>query len=62
MEKDAFKKWQSNIYNTIKKDEEKNSSDEEDEILSDIFPDVPPLPDFLDFAPTTSGNTILSNQ
>ena len=45
MEKDAFKKWQPNIYNTIKKDYGDNSSDEEDEILADMFPDVPPLPD-----------------
>ena len=45
MEKDAFKKWQPNIYNTTKKDYGDNSSDEEDEILSDMFPDVPPLPD-----------------
>ena len=28
-----------------KKDYGDNSSDEEDEILSDMFPDVPPLPD-----------------
>ena len=56
MEKDAFKKWQPNIYSTIKK----SDSDEEDEILSDIFPDIPPLP--VNFAPTTSGNTYVSNQ
>ena len=61
MEKDAFKKWQPNIYNTIKQNYGDNSSGEENEI-SDIFPDVPPLPDFPDFAPTTSGNTYVSNQ
>ena len=62
MEKDAFEKWQPNIYNAIKQYYGDNSSDEEDEILSDIFPEVPPLPDFPDFAPTTSGNTYVSNQ
>ena len=63
MEKDAFKKWQPNIckqYN--KKDYSDNSSDVGDEILPDIFPDVLPLFDFPDFAPTTSGNTCVSNQ
>ena len=40
-----------------KKDYIGNFSDEGNEIFSDIFPDLPPLPDFLDFAPASSGNT-----
>ena len=62
MEKDAFKKWQPHIYNTIKKDYGDNSSDEEDELLFDIFLDVPPLPDFPNFAPNSNGNTYDSYQ
>ena len=62
MEKEAFKKWQTNIYNAIKIDYGDNSSDEGNEILSDIFPEVPPLPYFPNFSPITSGNTYVSNQ
>ena len=49
MEKDAFKKWQTNIYNAIKKDYGDNSS----------YHRLPYVPDF---SPTTSGNTYVSNQ